>query len=364
MDYTIAVLAGDGIGPEVTAEGTRVLNAVGSAFGHRFTFPEGLVGGIAIDNTGSALPLESLSIARDADSVLFGAVGGPKWDNPAAPVRPEDGILGIRRELRLYANLRPVKAVILGRVLSLLRDQGVDFVVIRELTGGLYFAKPKKRWENAKGRMAVDTLTYSEAEVRRVLKVAYDLARTRRGKVASVDKANVLASSRLWREIATEFAADYADVETRHILVDSCAMLLIQRPADFDVIVTENMFGDIITDEASVLAGSMGLLPSASLGVRKVRKRGGGQFGLYEPIHGTAPDIAGTGAANPLGSILSTAMLLRLSLGLEKEADAVEKAVDDAIAEGYRTPDIARQGDKRLNTTDMGTLIAGKISAS
>ena len=359
MKYTIAVLPGDGIGPEVTTEGKHALDAIGQVFSHQFEFVEGLVGGIAIDETGIALPEETIEISRRADSVLFGAVGGPKWDDPSASVRPEDGIIGIRKALRLYANLRPVVAQKDLLKASPLKEEnliGVDFVVIRELTGGLYFAKPKKRWTNRNGRMAVDTLTYSEKEVRRILKVAYDLARTRRHRVASVDKFNVLESGRLWREIAIEMAAEYPDVETTHILVDACAMKLIQDPGSFDVIVTENMFGDILTDEASVLAGSMGLLPSASLGLKKVNKSGGGQFGLYEPIHGSAPDIAGKNAANPLGSILSAAMLLRLSFGLEQEAEHLEQAVARVISDGHRTPDLATAGDTVVTTTEMGKL--------
>jgi len=364
MDYTIAVLPGDGIGPEVTNEAKRVLNTIGDVFSHRFNFMEGLVGGIAIDETGIALPEDTIEISRQSDSVLFGAVGGPKWDDPSALVRPEDGIIGIRKALRLYANIRPVvaqKDLLKASPIKEERLTGVDFVVIRELTGGLYFAKPKKRWTNRNGRMAVDTLTYSEKEVTRILKVAYDLARTRRHRVTSVDKANVLESSRLWREICIEIAAEYPDVETTHILVDACAMQLIQDPGSFDVIVTENMFGDILTDEASVLAGSMGLLPSASLGVKKVKKSGGGQFGLYEPIHGTAPDIAGKNAANPLGSILSAAMLLRLSLGLDQEAQCLEQAVARVISERYRTPDIFIPGDKIVTTTEMGQLVVDQV---
>jgi 3-isopropylmalate dehydrogenase len=366
VDYNIAVFPGDGIGPEVTAEGVRVLEAVGRRFDHRFSFTTNLVGGIAIDQTGSALPPESLARARAADAVLFGAVGGPKWDDPRAPTRPEDGLLAIRRGLRLYANLRPVRTHPALTAVSPIREElldDVDFVVIRELTGGLYFARPKRRWENRHGRMAMDTLTYSEEEIQRVLRVAFDLAQSRRGRLASVDKANVLASSRLWREVATEMAVEYPEVELRHVLVDACAMQLVQRPRDFDVIVTENMFGDILTDEASVLAGSMGLLPSASLGVRRVRKQGGGAFGMYEPIHGSAPDIAGQGVANPLGSILSSAMLLRLSLGLEEEAAAVERAVENILTEGYRTPDLAGPAGAALGTTDMGALVAERVEA-
>ncbi|MBI4236050.1 MAG: 3-isopropylmalate dehydrogenase [Chloroflexi bacterium] len=365
MDYTIAVLPGDGIGPEVVREATRALRAVGRRFGHGFYFKAGLVGGIAMDQTGEPLPPPTLALAQEADAVLFGAVGGPKWDDPQARTRPEAGLLALRQGLGLFANLRPVKPHpdLLGA--SPIRAEvleGVDIIVVRELTGGLYFARPKRRWTTSRGRRAVDTLRYSEQEVRRVLQVAFDLARSRRKRLASVDKANVLESSRLWREIATEMAAQHPDVEVRHLLVDSCAMLLVQRPRDFDVIVTENMFGDILTDEASVLAGSMGLLPSASLGTRRVAKPGGRLCGLYEPIHGSAPDIAGTGMANPLAAILSTAMLLRLSLGLEEEAAAVEAAVEAALATGYRTSDILGPGGGRaVGTAEMGDAVLERI---
>ncbi|MBI4329240.1 MAG: 3-isopropylmalate dehydrogenase [Chloroflexi bacterium] len=360
MEYKIAILGGDGIGPEVTAEAVKVLQAIGKRFGHTFSFRQGLVGGVAIDNTGSALPPETLRIARESDSVLFGAVGGPRWDDPKAPTRPEDGLLAIRKQLQLFANLRPVKVRPLLAGASPLKPdllEGVDLVVVRELTGGLYFGRPKRRWQTSRGRRAVDTLSYKEDEIARVLRVGFELARGRRKRLASVDKANVLASSRLWREIATELSRDYPDVELRHLLVDTCAMQLVQRPRDFDVIVTENMFGDILTDEAAVLAGSMGMLPSASLGTRQGDKPGGGRFGLYEPIHGSAPDIAGKEIANPLAAILSAAMLLRLSLGLEREAAAVETSVDTVLADGYRTPDIASPGMKQVGTQEMGRLV-------
>jgi 3-isopropylmalate dehydrogenase len=290
-------------------------------------------------------------------------VGGPKWDDPRAKVRPEQGLLALRKGLGLFANLRPVKvnqllvdgSAIKGEVL-----EGTDLVVIRELTGGLYFGRPQKRWETSRGRQAVDTLRYSEKEVKRVLQVGFDLARGRRKKLTSVDKANVLESSRMWREIAVEMGKQNPDVELEHLLVDACAMHLIRRPASFDVIVTENMFGDILTDEASMLAGSMGMLPSASLG--RVRSDGTG-IGLYEPIHGSAPDIAGQGKANPLAMILSTAMLLRLSLGLADEAAAVEAAVDTVLGKGLRTPDIAQEGTRTLSTAAMGDAVAEAIAA-
>jgi 3-isopropylmalate dehydrogenase len=368
MDYSIALLPGDGIGAEVTREAVRALQTVGRRFGHAFSFREGLVGGIAIDETGDPLPPKTLEIAKQSDAVLFGAVGGPKWDDPKAKTRPEAGLLALRRGLGLFANLRPVKAhpdLIGASPIKQSIVQDVDLIVVRELTGGLYFATPKRRWSTARGRRAVDSLKYTEQEIRRVLQVGFDLARQRRKRLTSVDKANVLESSRLWREIAQEMAKENPDVEVRHVLVDACAMHLIQRPRDFDVIVTENMFGDILTDEASVLAGSMGMLPSASLGTRKLRKPKGRLFGLYEPIHGSAPDIAGQGIANPLAAILSAAMMLRLSLGLEQEADAIEQAVDATLSVGYRTGDISgpapAEGTRRVNTREMADAVLERI---
>ena len=355
MDYQIALLGGDGIGPEVIAQAARVLERVGTAFGHSFVFKPALIGGCAIDATGSALPDETLAACRSADTVLLGAVGGPKWDNPTATVRPEQGLLGIRKGLGLYANLRPVKMneMLIGA--STIKPEvlrGTDLVVVRELTGGIYFGERGRRDD---GNTAYDTMIYSRAEIERVLHTAFRLARQRRGKVTSVDKANVLESSRLWRETATIVAKAYPDVAFEHLLVDACAMHLIRRPATFDVIVTENMFGDILTDEASMLAGSMGMLPSASLAE--------GTLGLYEPIHGSAPDIAGQGIANPVGAILSAALLLRLSLGLEQEALAVERAVDQVLAEGYRTRDIAENASEVITTTVMGDLICERVTA-
>jgi 3-isopropylmalate dehydrogenase len=362
--FTIEVLPGDGIGAEVMAEALKTLRAVEKRFGHTFTLKEDLVGGGAIDKHGAAVREETLADAKRSDAVLFGAVGGPKWDDPKAPMnrRPEWGLLQLRKQLGLFANLRPIRVHPLMVDASTLKREvleGTDMIVIRELTGGLYFGKPQRRWTSAEGRQAVDTLRYSEKEVRRILKVGFDLARTRRKKLTSVDKANILDTSRMWREIAVEMGAEYPDVQLEHILVDACTMHLIRRPADFDVIVTENTFGDILTDEASMLAGSMGLLPSASLGKRKADGTG---LGLYEPIHGTAPDIAGQGKANPLAMILSTAMMLRLSLGLAAEADAVEAAVDSALGAGYRTPDIATEGTKLVKTGAMGDEIAGRLT--
>jgi 3-isopropylmalate dehydrogenase len=342
-------------------EALKVLARIEKRFKHEFQFEEEAIGGTSIDTHGVALRPETVAKAKASAAVLFGAVGGPKWDDPKASVRPEDAILGMRKQLGLFANLRPVKIHPEMLAESSLKPEvldGTDMVVIRELTGGLYFGQPKKRWESASGRQGVDTLRYSEKEVARVCHVAFRLARQRRKKVTSVDKANVLRTGQLWREVATEVGKEYPDIELEHILVDACAMYLLRRPSSFDVIVTENMFGDILTDEAAMLAGSMGMMPSASLGQR--RKDGTG-IGLYEPIHGSAPDITGQGKANPLAMILSAAMMLRLSLGLEEEAQAVEEAVDGVIKEGYRTPDIAGTGAKLVNTTKMGDLVAERI---
>jgi len=359
--YPILLAPGDGIGPEVLEEGLKVLGAVQRRFGHEFQYENALVGGAAIDEYGIALRDDTLATASRSRAVLFGAVGGPKWDDPQATVRPEQAILGLRKGLGLFANIRPVRVNPLLLADSAIKPEvleGVDMVVIRELTGGIYFGKPQKRWSNSRGRQAVDTMRYSEREIERILRTGFELARGRRGKLTSVDKANVLDTSRIWREIATELAADYPDVELDHVLVDACAMHLITHPATFDVIVTGNMFGDILTDEASVLAGSMGMLPSASLGRRR---RDGTGIGMYEPIHGTAPDIAGQGIANPIAMILSVALMLRHSLALEEEAAAIEQAVDDVLAEGYRTADIEAQGAATVDTARMGALIAERL---
>ncbi len=359
--FRILLTPGDGIGPEVMDEALKVLGRIEQRFNHEFQYYKETIGGAAIDKYGVALRPETVEKAKASAAVLFGAVGGPKWDDPKATVRPEDAILGMRKQLGLFANLRPVRinAEMIGE--SSLKPevlQGTDMVVIRELTGGLYFGQPKKRWESAAGRQGVDTLRYSEKEVARVCHVAFQLARQRRRKVTSVDKANVLRTGQLWREVATEVGRQYPDVELEHILVDAAAMYLLRRPASFDVIVTENMFGDILTDEAAMLAGSMGMMPSASLGRR--RKDGTG-IGLYEPIHGSAPDITGQGKANPLAMILSAAMMLRLSLGLEAAAKAIESAVDEIIREGHRTPDIAGPGSSVVDTRKMGDLVAERI---
>lgn len=359
MNRTIALLPGDGVGPEVVAEARRVLDVVASRFGHIFAYHEGMIGGCAIDATGVALPEETLGLCLGSDAVLLGAVGGPKWSDPQASVRPEQGLLALRKAMGVFANLRPVVVLDVLVHASPLRSErvrGVDVMIVRELTGGLYFGTPQGR-ETVNGeRSAVDTMRYQESEIRRVVRLAFELARGRRRKVTSVDKANVLASSRLWREVTREVAAGYPDVECEDILVDACAMYLINRPADFDVIVTENMFGDILSDEASMITGSLGMLPSASLGEP-------GQPGLYEPIHGSAPDIAGRNIANPLATILSAAMMLRSSLGLAEEAAAVEAAVARVLAAGARTADIASAGRPPIGTTEMGERVALALSA-
>jgi 3-isopropylmalate dehydrogenase len=358
MEFNIAVLGGDGIGPEVTTEGVKVLNAVGRAFSHKFNLEYGDVGGTSIDKHGTPLLDEVRDLAGSSDAVLFGAVGGPKWDDPAAKVRPEDGLLQLRAHLGVFANIRPVKVYPRLADSNVLKPEvleGVDLVVVRELTGGLYYAQPKGRHQTPQGWSGVDTMRYSESEIERVLRVGFALAQGRRKKLVSVDKANVLECSRLWRQVATRLAKEYPDVELEHVLVDACAMQLIQRPRRFDVIVTENTFGDILTDEASVLAASMGLLPSASLS--DVPVAGRRTPGFYEPIHGTAPDIAGKGIANPVGSILSVALMLRYSLGLTEEAASIERAVEQVLESGYRTPDIAVQGTRREGTAEMGNHI-------
>ncbi len=359
--YRIVALPGDGIGPEVMAEGLKALQAVERRFGHHFQVEEDLVGGACIDRYGVAIRPETLERCRRAHAVLLAAVGGPRWDDPSLPVRPEQGLLALRKGLGLFANLRPVKVYPFLIDSSPLRPEvieGVDLVVVRELTGGLYFGRPQRQWRSRRGRQAVDTLRYSEGEIRRVLRVAFELARARRHRLTSVDKANILESSRLWRAIAIEMAQEFPDVELRHMLVDACAMHLLRRPKDFDVIVTENMFGDILTDEAAMLAGGLGMLPSASLGRRR---RDGTGLGLYEPVHGSAPDIAGQGIANPVAMILSVALMLRHSLALATEAQAVEEAVERVLASGYRTPEIAQEGRKPVKTHELGDRIAQQI---
>jgi 3-isopropylmalate dehydrogenase len=364
MKFDIAVLPGDGVGPEVVAEALKVLGVVGKRFGHEFNLREGLIGGIAIDASGEALTVATLKMCRKCHAVLLGAVGGPKWDDPLNKVRPEDGLLALRKELALFANLRPVKIfpmLVNSTTLKPEVIEGVDMMVVRELTGGLYFGKPKKRWTTAKGRKAVDSMLYSEQEIERIVRVGFEMARQRRKRLVSVDKANVLESSRLWRTVAAEVHAHYPDVELENMLVDACSMRLIQKPTYFDVIVTENTFGDILTDEASMLAGSMGMLPSASLA--EVPQAGVMSYGMYEPIHGSAPKRAGLNMANPIATILTAAMMLRYSMALEKEAQAMEKAVLDALVAGYRTYDIMEDGKTRVGTREMGDVIARAIKA-
>jgi 3-isopropylmalate dehydrogenase len=360
MEFDVAVLPGDGIGPEVTAQALKVLQTVGEKLGHSFHIHDGLIGGVAIDTLGTALSDETLKMCKQCDAVLLGAVGGSKWDDPQAKIHPEDGLLALRKGLRLFANLRPVKVFPMMVNSTNLKPEvvkGVDLVMVRELTGGLYFGQPKKQWRTSKGRQAVDTLAYSEAEIERILRVGFELARSRRKKLTSVDKANVLQSSRLWRQIAIEVSADYPDIELQHMLVDACAMRFIQRPSEFDVLVTENMFGDILTDEASMLAGSMGMLPSASLaGIPK-----GKTFGMYEPIHGSAPSRAGQNLANPIATILSVAMMLRYSFALGTEAQTIENAVLATLEQGYRTYDIMSEGKTKVGTEEMGDFITRKV---
>jgi 3-isopropylmalate dehydrogenase len=362
MKATITLLPGDGIGPDVVAEGVKVLQAVQKRFGHEFELHEALLGGIAIDKTGTALPEETVKLARESDAVLLGAVGGPKWDDPQAKVRPEQGLLGIRKALGLFANLRPLALhprLINASPLRPERLQGVDMIVVRELTGGIYFGEKGRDQTAAGEESAYDECVYTTSEIERIVRTAANLARGRRKKLTSVDKANVLETSRLWRSVATRvMKEEFPDVEVEHILVDACAMHLLSRPASFDVIVTENMFGDILTDEASMLAGSMGMLPSASLGSAS---SGSTRMGLYEPIHGSAPDIAGQGIANPLATILSVAMLLRHSLGLEAEAAAVEAAVSAALEAGYITKDLATPGEQIYTTSEVGSAVAERI---
>jgi 3-isopropylmalate dehydrogenase len=364
LQFNVAALPGDGVGPEVATEAIRVLEAMGNKFGHSFQFHHGLVGGAAIDAHGVALTEETLKMCRGCDAVLLGAVGGPKWDDPKAKVRPEDGLLALRKELKLFANLRPVKVLpMLVNSTTLKPDviKDVDLIVVRELTGGLYFGRPKKQWHTPKGRKAVDTLAYSEQEIERIVRVGFEIALTRSKKLTSVDKANVLESSRLWRQVAIEVAADYPDVELEHMLVDTCSMRLMQRPAQFDVVVTENTFGDILTDEASILAGSMGMLPSASLA--GIPKGGAAKtFGVYEPIHGSAPSRARQNIANPIATISSAAMMLRFSFNLVTEAEAIEKAVITVLEEGYRTYDIMSEGKIKVGTREMGELIAERVA--
>ena len=358
-EFAIALLPGDGIGPEIIVEAKRVLAGLAEHADIAFTFEEGLIGGAAIDATGSALPDETIALCRRSDAVLLGAVGGPKWDNPSAKVRPEQGLLAIRRALGLYANLRPVlphPSLIDASPLRPERLAGVDLVVVRELTGGIYFGEKGLESLSGGGERARDLCVYETSEIERIVRVAGELARLRRGQVTSVDKANVLETSRLWRRVTTRvMGEEFPDVKLDHVLVDSCAMHLVTNPSRFDVIVTENMFGDILTDEAAVLSGSIGLLPSASLGTAVAT---GTRMGLYEPIHGSAPDLVGRHAANPVGTILSAAMMLRHSLGREADARRIETAVAEAIGDGARTTDLGGSS----STEEMADAVIARLS--
>ncbi len=351
MDKKIAVLAGDGIGPEIVPAATNVLEAVGKLCGLSFEFISAAVGGKAIDDTGWPLPDETLTLAKSSDAVLLGAVGGPKWEGLDYERRPERALLGLREKLGLFANLRPAKLYSeLADASTLKREviEGLDILVVRELTGGIYFGKPKGVEATPTGHRGFNTEVYTTEEITRIAKVAFEIARTRRKLVTSIDKANVLESSELWRRVVIEVHKDYQDVELRHMYVDNCAMQLIRNPKQFDVIVTTNLFGDILSDEAAMLTGSIGMLPSASVGA---------EVGMYEPIHGSAPDIAGKDMANPIGMIASGAMMLRHSFDLGKEADLIEGAIQKVLAQGYRTKDIEAPGTKLVGTKEMGALI-------
>lgn len=358
MKAKITLLPGDGIGPEIVDATRQVLESIASKSGHAFTFSTHLIGGIAIDQTGVPLPDDTIVACRSADAVLLGAVGGPKWDDPAAKVRPEQGLLGMRKALQLFANVRPVKlfrGLESASPLKAERLRGVDLVFIRELTGGIYFGEPRGKETKNGVRRGFDTMVYDETEIRRIVELAFSVARKRGGRVTSIDKANVLSTMQVWREIATEVGRDNPDVKLDHQLVDSAAMRLVTDPSSFDVIVSGNMFGDILSDEGAVLTGSLGLLPSASLGE--------GSLGVYEPIHGSAPDIAGKGIANPLGTILSAAMLLRHSLHLDADATAIENAVQKVLDSGLRTADL-NGGQRSLGTNEMAGAVVSAIEGA
>ena len=351
----IAVIAGDGIGPEVVGEALKVLKKTEELYGYKFETEHGLFGGIAIDEKGTPLPQETLDICKGADAVLLGAVGGPKWDNNSKELRPETGLLGIRKALGLFSNIRPATVFDCLKEASTLKPEvleGTDLIVVRELTGGIYFGE-KFRREGAGGEEAVDTCVYNVQEIERIVRQAFDIAMTRGKRLASVDKANVLETSRLWREVVNRIAPEYPEVELEHVLVDHCAMQLLRRPSSFDVIVTENMFGDILSDEAAMLTGSIGMLSSASLGE--------GSFGLYEPVHGSAPDIAGLGISNPIATILSVALMFRLTFGYHEAAAAIEAAVKEVLDAGHRTGDIAVDKSKAIGTSEMGDLIVAAL---
>jgi len=356
MDYKIAVIPGDGIGPEVIEETVKVLDKIGDNFGHSFEYEYLLAGGCAIDEKGTPLPEETLEACKNSDSILLGAVGGPKWDIPAAKVRPEQALLGLRGGLNLYCNLRPALLYAPLKDASPLKPSiigdGIDICVVRELTGGIYFGERGREEVNGI-ESAYDTERYNVNEVKRIAKIGFETAMKRDKKLTSVDKANILESSRLWRRVVDEMSKDYPEVEINHLYIDNAAMQLVRYPQQFDVIVTSNMFGDILSDEASMITGSIGMLPSASLG--------DGTIGMYEPIHGSAPDIAGKGIANPLATILSSAMMLRHSFGLEEEAKLIEKSVVEVLEEGYRTGDIMSEGMKLVGTKEIGELVLNKI---
>lgn len=352
MDFTIAVVPGDGIGPDIVNEAKLVLDAVGEKYGHRFVYQETLAGGAALDACGEPLPAETLRICKESDAVLLGAVGGPKWDNVPGDKRPEQALLGLRSGLGLFCNLRP--AILYKQLIDAcplkpeIIGDGLDICVVRELTGGIYFGERGQK-ELPTGSMAYDTMSYSVPEIERIARLAFDVAMKRNKKVTSVDKANILASSRLWRATVEKIAKEYPEVALDHMYVDNAAMQLVRDPHQFDVVLTTNMFGDILSDEASMITGSIGMLPSASLGA--------GSFGMYEPVHGSAPDIAGQDKANPIATILSVAMMLRYTLGLEAEADAIEKAVNAALDGPWRTGDIMSSGKTLVGTTEMGRII-------
>ncbi|NCC06546.1 MAG: 3-isopropylmalate dehydrogenase [Clostridia bacterium] len=356
MRKKIAVLKGDGIGPEIVGEALKILEVVAEKYNHHFAYNFLDIGGCAIDAHGTPLPQETIDGCLAADATLLGAVGGPKWDNLAGDKRPEKGLLGIRKAMNLYSNLRPAKLFNQLADASPLRkeivDAGIDFIVVRELTGGVYFGEHKTEEINGE-KVATDIMPYSEKEIERIVRIGFETAMKRRKKLTSVDKANVLDTSRLWRATAERVAKEYPEVEFANMLVDNCAMQIVKNPAQFDVIVTENMFGDILTDEASMITGSIGMIPSSSLGE--------GTNGLYEPIHGSAPDIAGQNKANPIGTILSAAMLLKYSFGLDEESAAIEKAVNKVLEKGLRTGDSMSAGCKCLTCTEMGNAIAEEI---
>lgn len=356
MDFKIGVIKGDGIGPEVIDETLRVLDKIGENYGHTFNYKYVIAGGCAIDEKGTPLPEETLEVCKEMDSVLLGAVGGPKWDNPNAKIRPEQALLGLRGGLNLYCNLRPAVVYEPLKESSPLKDniigKGVDICVVRELTGGIYFGE-RSVDKVGDEEVAWDTEKYSTSEIRRIAKIAFDLARKRSKRVTSVDKANILESSRLWRRVVEEVAKDYEDIELNHMYVDNASMQLVRNPGQFDVIVTSNMFGDILSDEASMITGSIGMLPSASLGE--------GSFGMYEPIHGSAPDIAGMGIANPLATILSAAMMLKYSFNLMNEANDIEQAVLKVLNDGYRTGDIMSEGMIKVGSREIGDLVINEL---